>query len=71
MGIGQSRRKGVADMSLGALTTAPGTGGLCDRCHDPIDASQVEWRCAAPGRASGAPLRLHQWCYYAKSLARA
>ena len=49
------------------LTTAPGAGQQCDGCHKPIEASQVEYRCAATDRASAETLRFHQWCYYVRT----
>jgi hypothetical protein len=43
-----------------ALTVVLGSGLRCDRCREPITHSQVECRSAGA--------RLHQWCYYARSM---
>jgi hypothetical protein len=54
-------------VSLKGLTTVPGSGLRCDACQQPIERNQVECRWADGDRASSARLRLHQWCYYARS----
>lgn len=43
-----------------ALTVVLGSGLRCDGCREPITNSQVECRCAGA--------RLHQWCYYVRSV---
>jgi hypothetical protein len=43
-----------------ALTVVLGSGLRCDGCRQPITNSQVECRSAGA--------RLHQWCYYARSM---
>ncbi len=52
-------------VSLKGLTTVPGSGLRCDACQQPIESNQVECRCAEGDRLS--TVRLHQWCYYARS----
>jgi hypothetical protein len=57
-------------VSLKELTTVPGSGLRCDACDQPIESNQVECRCAEGDRRSPVRLRLHQWCYYARSQAQ-
>jgi hypothetical protein len=51
---------------VAGLSTGPGSGHTCDACRQPIETSQVECRTANRAESSQAPLRFHQWCYYAK-----
>jgi hypothetical protein len=58
----RSERTSVAPFAR--LITVRGSGLLCDDCHQPIERTHMEWRYDRGDRAS--PLRLHQWCYYAR-----
>jgi hypothetical protein len=59
-----------AGKSVLVLSTKPGTGHLCDACHQVIEPTHVECRTHEKSDSdSDTPaesLRLHQWCYYAR-----
>lgn len=64
MGTPDRENETHAPEPLVGLTTAPGSGLLCDECHLPIGPNQVECRCAAGDH----PLHFHQWCYYVRTM---
>lgn len=61
-----NRTSSAAQMIVSGLSTGPGTGQSCDSCRQAIESSHVECR-TVDARDTGATLRFHQWCYYART----
>ncbi len=70
MGVARKTRGAVEAEPTGVPYQKPrrtwaghGSGGLCDLCHQPIEADQIEYEVELPADARVPVLNMHLGCY--------